>query len=240
MNVNIIPIKELYNLIHNYGPSLRPEMSRMDYNTYKVYYKEKVPEEKFRMKLFMNHFSNAVPSQKALKQLSNYIGKEKALELNANLGLWSYLLYNEYVDIVATNDHTNKNLPLFMPIETINYLDAFKKYNTRKTLLLECSNAYFVNKKIDEILDNFKGDRIILICEEDNINKLITEITGGIKRVLSRFKKDSNKLDSQWINVNSIRIPQWLDHNMNIYLLEKQSTLEQNKLDDYEISSISL
>ena len=229
MNVNIIPTEHLYELIYNYGPSLRPEMSRMDYNTYKIYYKEKVPEEKFRMKLFTKHFGNAVPSKKALKQLSDYINSDKVLELNAHLGLWSYLLYNEYVDIIATDEHSTHKTPFFVPVETINYLDALKKYNMRKTLLLSCGDDFFINKKIDKILDNFSGDRIILVCEEDHINKLANKITGGDKVVLSRFKQDRNVTRNQWIMVDMIRIPQWLDYNINVYLLEKQSTLELTK-----------
>jgi hypothetical protein len=233
MKVNIIPIDNLYELIYNYGPSMRSEMSRMDYNTYKVYYKEKVPEEKVRMKLFADHFSRVVPSKEALKRLSDYINNEKVLELNASLGLWSYLLYNEYVDIIATDEYyLPQKIPFFIPIENIAYLEALKKYKDRKTLLLLCNDDYFIGKKIDKILDNFSGDRIILICEKDNIDKLAKKITGKITTVISRFEHKQTPRN-QWIVVDLIRVPRWLDYDMNIYLLEKQNTGESTKLYNY-------
>lgn len=220
MNVNIVPVNYIYELVYNYGPSLRENMSDMDSKTYEVYYKDRIPEEKVRMRLFENHFSYAVPSKKAVSRLKKYIGDDKVLELNARYGLWSYLLYNEYIDIISTTNFINVSYPLFLPVEQINYIDALQKYQDRETLLIVCNNDYFINKDIDVILNTFTGDRIVLICKEDHINQLSKKITGGDQVVISRLK--SNKKDiNQWIMVESFNLPQWLDNEYKIFCLEK-------------------
>lgn len=214
----------IFELIYNNGPRLRPEMSRMTYDTYVEYYKPKILEEQLNMKLFQDHYSYAVPSKKAILQLKNYIGNDSVLELNAHLGLWSYLLSNELVNIVPTTETLPKYNP-FMQIENINYLDALQKYSDRQTLLFVCPNFKFKDYTIDNILDAFTGSRIILICEEKNVNRLVNHITGGTKYILSRLNKlkygEPYELKNQWILTNEITIPQWLNYNYKIYIIEK-------------------
>lgn len=218
-NYNIIPIDLLYQMIYNYGPSLKYELSRTTYPIYELERKGEVEIEENRMKLFNKHFSSATPSRKVINKLKKYIGNDKVLEIDAYLGLWSYLLFEEGIDIIPTNTQ-NHSLLSFINIEKINPIDAIYKYNDRKILLTVWPHYKRSYENLNEIIKNFSGDRLILIADKTNGNKIINEITNGIQTILKELKRE--KIEYKWIVVDEYHIPKWLDIKYKIYLLEKQ------------------
>lgn len=219
MHYIIIPVNDLYEMVEYYGPHLKYNLSRMSFDLYKLKYKDKIFTEQIRMELFCKHFGYAVPSKEAINDLKKYIGKNKILEISSNLGLWSYLLLQEGIDIKPT-DHIIKNTGFpFMPIEDIDPLSAFKKYKDRNILFFIVSvhnDNYGIFHRYFEF---FKGDILILISEKEMANLIIQELTGGKKKLIKRFK-DTTK-SNQWLSVNEIEIPQWLNIDYKIYILEK-------------------
>lgn len=208
----------VFDMIYNYGPKLRYDLSRNKFDVYETEYKNNVKDEKIRMQVYQKHFGNAVPSKSAVEELSKYIGKEPVLELDAHLGLWASLLRWTGTKITSTESHGSK-YNAFYPIEHINYTDALDKYNDATTLLMVCHKDSFISRRIDEILDSFKGDRIVFICEKKHMDQLSKrKITGTLDNVMSRLK---NKKNTSWMIINEIELPHWLNHHSKIYMLEK-------------------
>jgi hypothetical protein len=209
----------IFELICNYGPKLNFEMSRSNYDIYKLEKKNNIIEEQNKMNLFAKHFSIAVPDKIAINKLSKYLGtKETILELNAYLGLWSALLKNKGCNMVATDEHYHKTYTKFYPVENMYYANAIEKYKPN-TLFLLANEQHFLSKYIDTILDIPNCDRIVIICEKTYMDELSEKISGNTKHIISRLeaKKDPNV----WMIKQEIRIPQWLNHDYKVYCLEK-------------------
>lgn len=224
MNITLLPDDRIYELIYNNGPSLRVEMSRMNYDTYKIYYESKILEEKVRMNTYINHFSHAVPSKKAIDQLKTIVENDIVLEINSQTGLWSNLLYNQGINVIPTTSFNNFPASVFMPLKELYYLDAIKKYKNATALLTVCPKINFTDNTIDNVLNNFSGDVIILICEDSDINQIVANVTGGVKTIMSRLNKlkiPEPRNMNQWLLTDEIRLPQWLNYNYKIYILKK-------------------
>jgi len=206
-------------MIYNYGPELRYELSRSPFSIYELEKENEIDEEERRMDLFNSHFSYATPSKRIINKLKKYIGIEKVLEINSYSGLWSYLLFEEEIDIKATDHNKYDKIP-FINIENINPMNAIEKYNNRNILLTVWPHFKKNYYKLNNIVQNFHGDSFILITEKNIASKIINNITHGTNQILKELK--DKKIEYEWILVKEFHIPKWLDLDYKVYLLEKQ------------------
>ena len=214
---NIIPITTLFNMIYNYGPKLRYEMSRNSFPVYKLEKNGEIDVEKYRMNLFSKHFSEATPDKKVLKKIIKYIDSDKVLEINSYLGLWSYLLLAYGIDIKTTSKH-NPSLISFTEIEHLNPIKAVEKYKDRN-ILFNIWSKNSDNTNVYEAINNFKGNKLIIISERKITDHIINKITPGTSRILKDLKNVKEKYE--WVLVQEYEIPQWLNFNDKVYILEK-------------------
>lgn len=215
INQNIIPLDSLFDMIYDYGPRLRYQMSRETYPVYKLEKEEDdIDNENQRMQLFSTHFSSAVPDKKIIGKLVKYIGTDKVIEVNSYLGLWSYLLATHDINIKSTSKRKPHLIP-FIDIENLNPIDAIQKYNDRNILLTVSPKN---NNDLYDTIKEFQGNRIILISEKKLADKIINNIT-PTQTLLEELKQ--KPIQYEWVLNNEYKIPQWLNHEYKVYLIEK-------------------
>lgn len=147
------------------------------------------------MKNFQSNFAWAVPTEKAIREISNFIGNEKTLEVGAGLGLWSRLLQLKNLDIIATDNfssHVDKFKKRYCDVEEIDAISALNKYDRRNVLLIIWPP---MTNMSSEILKQFKGNKLIYIGEDK----------GGCTANNEFFEI----LSQQWSLYKMIEIPQW-------------------------------
>lgn len=121
---------------------------------------------------FKKYFSEAKPNKEIIQKIAKFIGPSKALELNAERGLWTYLLSKEGkkikanepdLDIYFTHIEFEKNnikIPnMFYSVS--NYLDqnAIIKYKPNVLLMV------WPDKKAFHYLKVFGGSKLVYIGE---------------------------------------------------------------------------
>lgn len=140
----------------------------------------------YRRKAFVKKYSWAVPSKEAVQKIAEFIGKSGCLEVCAGSGLWSRLLKEEGVDIVATDDGSDVFEKSYAPVIKMSAQDAILHYQDRSVLFVcwaYCS--------LEGIEARFKGDKIVYIGEcRDGLTGCIPD-------------------DRDWEEVESLEIPRW-------------------------------
>ncbi|AYV85559.1 MAG: hypothetical protein Satyrvirus23_2 [Satyrvirus sp.] len=111
--------------------------------------------ESAERRVFVNKYSWAIPDEKAINEIVQYVNGEKCLEVGAGNGLWAYLLRSKGLNIITTDI---KNPGIFVENEILDADSAMKKYST-VDILFSCWGAYDI--------DFFTGNKIIFIGEED-------------------------------------------------------------------------
>lgn len=96
--------------------------------------------------------------------IKKIVDHRKILEVGGGKGLLGAILKSAGIEIKVTEpfyEHGN----YYLPIEKLNSLDAIKKYNDYECLLIAWPSfeGYFYK----DSYDNFKGDMIIIIGEDD-------------------------------------------------------------------------
>lgn len=147
-------------------------------------------------KKFTSQYSWAIPEEKAIHKLVEFIGQDKCLEVGAGSGLWSKLLELNGVDIVATDIGNEKFTKSFTIIKTLSAQEAVKTYKDRNVLFLCWSRV--------DPTQEFTGDKIIYIGEEEG------GCTNGIPD------------ESIWKRVGEVSIPQWEGIHDAIYLYKRK------------------
>ena len=198
--------KRMYQLLADYAPKISHDCT----------YEELVNLEHFRhWEIYRKHFSFSVPDKKSIEKITKFIGKDKVLEIGAGKGFHAYLLSLEGVDIVATDNYSwpaPTYGPNFMEIKKIDYKDALEKYKDRNVLMmiwppLEGSVGGDMSHTA---LQNFKGNKIIYIGEEE-------DGATGTKKFFKMLKKD-------WKLVEQVNIPQfWGIHDYAFLYKRKKS-----------------
>lgn len=104
----------------------------------------------------------AIPSKVVIKQLSDFIGSSKCLEVCSGRGLWAKLLQLSGSHVTATDSFASDlNMKTFTEVEKLNAIAAVEKYHDHDILMVCWAHIPF------EIPQNFKGNKIIFIGEED-------------------------------------------------------------------------
>ena len=152
---------------------------------------------------FNYEYSWSTPDSNIIKEIVDFVGDMKILEIAAGIGFWSYLFKAYGLNIISTgikNGFHNKEhywIKDWIEVENLTYEEAFKKYNDAEVLFL-CWGTMDFN------IDNFKGKYVILVAEYDGATfyiknnnkkyKLLKEIeishTCGIRDYLFIYKKN--------------------------------------------------
>lgn len=123
--------------------------------------------DEFRRHCFVSYFSWAVPTQRVIRVIKEFVGDDKILEINAGNGLWSHLLSLNSVNMITT-DKSPPNVT-FTPVETIDGISAVKKYiNSDVRCLMTCWPSYlttYANDAIEQGLTQGYLEKIIYIGE---------------------------------------------------------------------------
>ena len=153
---------------------------------------------------FINEYSWSNPDSNIIKEIVDFVGDMKILEIAAGIGFWSYLFKAYGLNIIPTgikdnNFHDKEEYWIkdWIEVENLTYEEAFKKYNDAEVLFL-CWGTKGFN------IDNFKGKYVILVAEYDGATfyirnnnkkyKLLKKIkishTWGIRDFLFIYKKN--------------------------------------------------
>ena len=153
---------------------------------------------------FCQHFSWAIPSKQAIKSIKSFVKKDKVLEVGAGLGLWAALMKNKGINIIATTtynlNHTYSIKPrTWINVNIMDNIEAIRSY-PEHTCLFVCWGDEVLNSSLEE----FKGDKIIVIGEE----------AGGCTDYLEEN-------DFGFKLVETIEIPQWSGIHDMIFFYKK-------------------
>jgi len=161
------------------------------------------------------NISWGIPYVDTIKQLAKFIGKQTVLEVYAGLGIWSWLLQEEGINVIATDKDPLSNFECHKStvtnVENLTSLDAVIKYPS--DILLMCWPPPYTNSdSMDyECLINFKGNYLIFIGE-------INGCTGSEKLM--------KEINDSWIQVADIKISYWhlpmSNYNDDVYLFERK------------------
>lgn len=167
-------------------------------------------KEFYRRDRFVDEFSWAVPNQKAIQRIKNFVRGRKVLEVGSGNGLWSRLLQQNGVHITPTDSFSSHGAEkarfdkqrLFTDVKDMKAIDAVEKHEA--SVLMICWPPYECSLAANALY-NFKGDGLIFIGESK----------GGCT-ANDRF---FDILDSEWILVESVGIPKWsgLDDNLTLW-----------------------
>jgi hypothetical protein len=136
-----------------------------------------------RRDLFVNKYSWAVPSKEAIQKMVTFIGTDKCVETGAGSGLWSHLLQLSGVDIIATDDKSEKCKSYYTTVEKLTDIEAITKYQDRNVLFLCWSRT--------DPVPRFTGNKVIYIGESES------GCTDGIPN------------ETEWKLQEQVQIPCW-------------------------------
>jgi len=123
---------------------------------------------------FVSEYSWAVPSEKSINYMKQFIGGELALELGSGNGLWAKLLKDSGLNIIPTDpaiwslDSTyNPNKEdKYIEVEKINHIQAIEKYHDANILIFIWPS--YDENYAAEAVELFSGNKIIYIGEGKN------------------------------------------------------------------------
>ena len=201
-NLNENEYKKIYNEvlppIHEGWPYknkiVNTTVKYPDVFVYDIYWKQLWFEE-FKTPLLF-------PKWDILIGLKNIINDDAVLEINTYPGMYGWLLSKIGCNIHSTNK--DKIDDGYNNIDHIDINDAFKKYDKCNILLIVLND-----RELNDNIDNFKGDTIIII---------------GQNRCFGKFKINGFNgyfFDETWEWINRVYIDSWfgIDDEINIYEL---------------------
>jgi hypothetical protein len=129
---------------------------------------------------FWKWYGFLVPDRESIQLIKEYVGGDAILEIGSGTGLWAKLLQNNDVKIIATDllppiYKLNWYRRSWTDVEELDGIEAVKKYNDRKTLMLIWPHDD--NVWVDAVKE-FKG------------NKLIYGGNSGPKKLSEHFEKE--------------------------------------------------
>lgn len=104
-----------------------------------------------------------LPNIKQIDKIKNLLGKRKILEVGAGNGLLAGILRSAGMYVIATDPLYEYNRNNYIFIEKLTCFEAIRKYKNCECLLMAWGRGYFDKN----CFDNFKGDMIILIGEDE-------------------------------------------------------------------------
>jgi len=214
--ITYIPIDDLFSMIEEYGPRLRPQFSRSNFDIYKMNNMERINSEQQRMNLYMDHFGQIVPTKKAIEELAKYLQNDVVIEVNPGLGLLSYLLQQKRVDIKPIIDQAVLSGQPFTQLQLLSYITAFEQNPDVSSLLFNINDSY---NNLYDILQYFPGDSIVLVGDQIIAGDIIEKLSGNL--FFYRTTTGQKNIVNKWTSRKEINLPQWLDKTNKIYILEK-------------------
>lgn len=211
-------IKQLYNNMSTYvfeprtiidvEPNLEPHTTIIEENNLwemieyytkkaitKDYEKEAIDVKKYDIKkydewkIFMAHFSYAIPNKKAIKEIKEFANGEYILEVGSGLGLWSYLLKLNDVKVIPTDNDSSSftccRYYRFIDVEKINSISALEKYKPNILLMIWPDLSLMAY----HTLLSYTGKKFIYIGEQEDGLSATNEFFHLLKRDWKLIKK---------------------------------------------------
>lgn len=157
---------------------------------------------------FTTHLGWAVPSVEAIGAIAS-IAEGGVLEIGAGLGLWSRLLRDADVDVVATDDFSTHQSDLarstWTPVEPLGARQAVERY--RLDVLLVCWPPR-KGTMASDALDAFQGSHVVYVGEvgKDRVT--------GEDAFFGRIERD-------WRLRQQVQIPCWPGFSDALYVYER-------------------
>ena len=153
--------------------------------------------EYYKRTYFTKEYGWSVPNEEAIKEIKDFVEDDECLEIGAGYGLWAKLMQDVGIDIVPTDSfgHRSGWVPedkSFTYVEDLNSEEALDKYDDANVLMM--SWPPYDNPLASDAITAFSGGKLISIGE-----------CGGCTADSKFFEI----LDSQWVNVGNVQIPQW-------------------------------
>lgn len=162
-----------------------------------------------RRDAFVKRFSWAVPSQAAIDAIHSFVDSAQVVEINAGRGLWTHLLEQAGVNIIAT-DVTPPKLT-FAAVRPLEATAAVQKYLEPGGVLMTCWPDYLASYAADALkwaLENNRCTKVVYIGEGN----------GGC----TGDDELHNIFETQFELSHYIRIPQWYGIRDDLYLYQKR------------------
>lgn len=210
---------DIYSLIRINGPKIKDIYTRNpDCN---------IIVEFVRRDIFVDRFSWAVPTRVAILEIARFIGQDYCLEIGSGLGLWAYLLQQEKVNIIATDNYSDGNLTAkqvksHKNKDTLTYLKSFNMDMN----IFNYERKYFT--KIEDIeaskaLEKYKANCLLLCWSRINPTKdfkgnkiiYIGENKGGCTKGIP---------DKEWKQIKIVDIPRWVGLYDFVAFYERKTT----------------
>jgi hypothetical protein len=150
----------------------------------------------FARDAFVENFSWAVPSSKAIREICNFAAGELILEVGAGICFWAFLIRKAGNCIIASDNlssHESTTDNSFIPEMFV--MDGVQAVQTHKTNVLFMCWPGFEDPMAVDSLRAFTGDKFIYIGED----------RGGCTANDEFF----DLLDKDWSKVANIDIPSW-------------------------------
>lgn len=166
-----------------------------------------------RRDYFINNYGWSVPVQSAITKLKGFVGDNTVLSVGSGYGLWSKLLQDAGINVVATTlapEEGDVQMPRkdhsFTDVENLSHSDAINKYPQANVLMM--SWPPYSDPMAYESLKNFRGNKLIYIGEG----------YGGC----TGCDDFHNLLENKWKDVGVLDIPQWQGIHDDLRLFVRQ------------------
>lgn len=163
-------------------------------------------------KHFWPIFGYFIPSKRDIKKLCDFIGSSSVLEVGAGLGFISHLLRCQGINLDAIDIH--KPEKTWTKIKLSNCVEAIQQYN------YDCLFLCYGNHILKKCMDNFKGDKIIIIGEGyGGCTDALIENNG-----LRVYETNDQELSTETYDyklVCRIEIPEWYPYTDSIFFYER-------------------
>lgn len=129
------------------------------------------PTRKLVREFFVDNYAWAIPTEKCIESIAEFIGGDTCLEVGCGLGIWAYFLKNQYgVNIIATDDKSThydsdvRKNNVYFDYHDMKSLDAVKKFREANALLLVWPP--YDNSMGYDAIKEFRGNKFIYVGEE--------------------------------------------------------------------------
>lgn len=162
---------------------------------------------------FVKNFAWAIPDEGAIKDIKEFVGDDKILEIGCGLGLWAKLLQDFGVNITPTNPnfpkdfYLNKDKKPFTEVLDFAHKEAVETLGPDHDVLMLCWPPYSESIAY-EALNAFGGDKLIYIGES----------RGGCNATHEFFEL----LDEEWNPPMISSIPQWVGIHDSLYFYRRK------------------
>lgn len=164
------------------------------------------------MSFFREHFSFAIPTNEAIKEIKDFSCGNTILEIGSGIGLWAKLLHEKCVDIIATDPEEKmwkhfQNKKWFN-VECLDAIKAIEKYKPKVLMTVWPSYSELWTGQALKSFYRNGGEKVIYIGESDG------GCTGDhlFHRILNKCFK----------NISIIYIPQWEGIHDAVFLMERK------------------